>query len=421
LATLPENYNNNFYINHMREWPELCLVAEHVPEGWGSGEDVGGGFNGNDDGSSITPLGEYLKRNNGGSIGGSVGGASSSRPTKEIVGYVLGKVETRPVNPPPRQMFPPSKVPLYDEETLLQYMDGNSNGARYSSSSSNEDRLLPFPELEKLGHVTSLAVHSHARRLGIASSLLHQLHFHLNSCYNANSVGLHVRISNSAAVKLYIEHLGYDVADIIPMYYGDGEDAYFMRKDFSDDDIKREENGENEVSDRMRRREQRRLQQQQQRQRPKTFAAPDWVNRDTKNSFFDNKRSMRDTLTPEERAWVNGNNGSIAKSTATANNNRREQSLSGRVQRSFRTFFNNGAEQQQGQGGVMQRRFSNNNFQLPPWETGPEELKLPRYVKIDRSKEERDVGRRTGGYDEGEEDLEEEADVVDIRVASGSV
>ncbi|EED89265.1 predicted protein, partial [Thalassiosira pseudonana CCMP1335] len=126
LATLPENYNNNFYINHMREWPELCLVAEH------------------------------------------------------IVGYVLGKVETRP-----------------------------------------------------LGHVTSLAVHSHARRLGIASSLLHQLHFHLNSCYNANSVGLHVRISNSAAVKLYIEHLGYDVADIIPMYYGDGEDAYFMRKDFS--------------------------------------------------------------------------------------------------------------------------------------------------------------------------------------------
>ena len=44
-------------------------------------------------------------------------------------------------------------------------------------------------------------------------------------------MGLHVRISNSATVKLYVETLEYDVADIIPQYYGDGEDAYFMWKE----------------------------------------------------------------------------------------------------------------------------------------------------------------------------------------------
>ena len=31
LATLPENYSATFYHNHMRQWPDLALVAEHVP------------------------------------------------------------------------------------------------------------------------------------------------------------------------------------------------------------------------------------------------------------------------------------------------------------------------------------------------------------------------------------------------------
>ena len=28
LDSLPENYNSQFYVNHMRQWPDLCLVAE---------------------------------------------------------------------------------------------------------------------------------------------------------------------------------------------------------------------------------------------------------------------------------------------------------------------------------------------------------------------------------------------------------
>ncbi len=46
--------------------------------------------------------------------------------------------------------------------------------------------------------------------LGIASSLLQQLHYHLHECHGAGSVGLHVLISNMAAVRLYCTE-GYGV------------------------------------------------------------------------------------------------------------------------------------------------------------------------------------------------------------------
>jgi ribosomal protein S18 acetylase RimI-like enzyme len=340
LATLPENYNDNFYRNHMRQWPELALVAEHVPRD----------FDGNDDGregEDITPLKDYLYRVRK--------GADASRPRKEIVGYILGKVEDRPVLYPPVKRPPSKVVPLYD---------GPFNG-----QPPHWDKP-PSTEWEKMGHVTSIAVHSHARRLGIASSLLHQLHYHLSECYSAQAVGLHVRISNAAAVKLYVETLGYDVADIIPMYYGDGEDAYFMKRELVEQPDLRAYKGH------------------QQSQRHGQQQVPDWVNRDTRSSFFDNRSSMRDTLTPEERAWVNTNNGS-----RTAD----PQGLSGKVSRSFRTFLN-GSEQ-------MQRRFSahHNNFrsfdnwqQRPPWETGPEGLRLPRYSKIVRRVVDADEAKHRG-------------------------
>lgn len=38
-----------------------------------------------------------------------------------------------------------------------------------------------------------------------------------------------VRTSNQAACRLY-QRDGYEIAQIIPAYYQDGEDAYFMRK-----------------------------------------------------------------------------------------------------------------------------------------------------------------------------------------------
>jgi ribosomal protein S18 acetylase RimI-like enzyme len=275
LATLPENYNSNFYVNHVREWPELSLVAEHVPEGWEDDEEEeedddddydydggrggwgggGGGvdadrrrhrrddyeYGGRSSSTRITPLGEYwdrksrrrMRRRQSGDDGG---------PRKEIVGYILGKIEERPR---PRLEFPPSRVyeddDYYDceeEETLLRYLDNGNDPhdeqVSFPSPWDQQQRLRwrdgdqsprprprPRPR-ERHGHVTSLAVRSHARRLGIASSLLRQLHYHLRECRGAGSVGLHVRVSNEAAVMLYCAE-GYDVADVMPLYYGDGE------------------------------------------------------------------------------------------------------------------------------------------------------------------------------------------------------
>ena len=355
LATLPENYNANFYVNHMRQWPDLALVAEHIPEGY----DMQNASEENND-ERITPLREYISTRRRG---------TPQQPRKEIVGYILGKVEERPVNPI-RQIFPSSRVPpLYDEEdTLLQYMDGggNMNGARVFRQANHQQQQQQRRQTETLGHVTSLAVHSHARRLGIASSLLDQLHYHLGQCYRAKSVGLHVRISNQAAVKLYCEGLGYDVADIIPYYYGDGEDAYFMRKDLlfvGDNHGGIDNNGDGEM-----------------RRSTSYESRDDWINRDARQggSFFDSRSSMRDSLSPEERAWINngGANGNGGGSRQYNSSSSQRNSIGRHFKRSFQTFLNGGDTSSTPPPGSWDR---------PVWETGPEYLRLPRYTKIRKS------------------------------------
>lgn len=51
--------------------------------------------------------------------------------------------------------------------------------------------------------------------------------------FNASYVSLHVRKSNTAALHLYRETLGFSVDNIEAKYYADGEDAYSMRMDLS--------------------------------------------------------------------------------------------------------------------------------------------------------------------------------------------
>jgi len=167
LATLPENYNQQFYSNHLRQWPELALVA-CVDE---RKSDVS---------PSFSPF-------------------PSEEPTGTVVAYVLGKVEERHV---------------YAEDELMR--DNFSPHHQYITT-------------EKLGHVTSLAVLEPYRRQGLAQDLMKQLHLHLSGCYDVDAVGLHVRQSNTAAGRLY-ERFGYEQCERIPAYYQDGEDAYVMKK-----------------------------------------------------------------------------------------------------------------------------------------------------------------------------------------------
>jgi N-alpha-acetyltransferase 10/11 len=167
LECLPENYNAQFYNAHLRQWPTLALVAEEVPHV-----------------EEATRMPDQDRQ---------LFAFQSRQHQREprIVAYVLGKVESRPILD-------------YDHPTLGQH------------------------RIEALGHVTSLAVRHDYRRLGLAKSLMTQLHHHLEN-QGIQSVSLHVRTSNQAACRLY-ERDGYAIEKLIPSYYQDGEDAYSMKK-----------------------------------------------------------------------------------------------------------------------------------------------------------------------------------------------
>jgi len=82
------------------------------------------------------------------------------------------------------------------------------------------------------GHITSLAVLRTHRKRGIATSLMQRSQQEMHAVFSAKYVSLHVRKTNRAAFHLYTETLQYKTADVEKGYYADGEDAYYMRKDF---------------------------------------------------------------------------------------------------------------------------------------------------------------------------------------------
>ena len=88
------------------------------------------------------------------------------------------------------------------------------------------------------GHITSLSVMRTHRRLGIAEKLMRMSQRAMAEVFNANYVSLHVRMSNSAALHLYRDTLGFEVEKIESKYYADGEDAYAMKMDLRPMQIK---------------------------------------------------------------------------------------------------------------------------------------------------------------------------------------
>ncbi|KAF1928532.1 N-acetyltransferase complex ARD1 subunit [Didymella exigua CBS 183.55] len=83
------------------------------------------------------------------------------------------------------------------------------------------------------GHITSLSVMRTHRRLGLAEKLMRQSQRAMAETFDASYVSLHVRKSNTAALHLYRETLGFSVEKVEAKYYADGEDAYSMRMDLS--------------------------------------------------------------------------------------------------------------------------------------------------------------------------------------------
>jgi ribosomal protein S18 acetylase RimI-like enzyme len=109
----------------------------------------------------------------------------------------------------------------------LSYVAEDDKGAvvGYVLAKMEED-----PDEDPHGHITSLAVKRSYRRLGLAKKLMDQTARAMIETFNAKYVSLHVRVSNRAALNLYRQTLGFNIEDVEPKYYADGEDAYAMRR-----------------------------------------------------------------------------------------------------------------------------------------------------------------------------------------------
>jgi len=83
------------------------------------------------------------------------------------------------------------------------------------------------------GHIVSVGVLPHARRLGIATQMMLRSMKALKHYYNADEVYLEVRVSNEPAISLY-RKLGFQKVGVIPRYYSDGEDAYLFARSLED-------------------------------------------------------------------------------------------------------------------------------------------------------------------------------------------
>ncbi|KAF1921892.1 N-acetyltransferase complex ARD1 subunit [Ampelomyces quisqualis] len=84
------------------------------------------------------------------------------------------------------------------------------------------------------GHITSLSVMRTHRRLGLAEKLMRQSQRAMAETFAAHYVSLHVRMSNTAALHLYRDTLGFTVDKVEAKYYADGEDAYSMKMELDD-------------------------------------------------------------------------------------------------------------------------------------------------------------------------------------------
>ncbi|KAH0584729.1 hypothetical protein H2248_008001 [Termitomyces sp. 'cryptogamus'] len=101
--------------------------------------------------------------------------------------------------------------------------------AKIEERNENENEPQPVH-----GHVNSISVLRSYRRLGLAKKLMILSQQAMKEIYKAEYVSLHVRKSNKAAIGLYRDTLGFEVAKVEKKYYGDGEDALSMRLELKD-------------------------------------------------------------------------------------------------------------------------------------------------------------------------------------------
>jgi ribosomal protein S18 acetylase RimI-like enzyme len=236
LATLPENYSNNFYVQHLAAWPELALVvvAEENPNP--NQHNPNQHNHQHNPNQHPTPL--------------HFSPFPGNQPVSQVVAYVLGKIDERRVQDDDQHYDNNDD----DDHTVLDYFR-----RRHGQDATMDRWTLSAPRQQQqqqrhhvIGHVTSLAVDRDYRRQGLGRALMEQLHYQFTATTTTSqqhqqqqqqqyqkqqdidlvdTVGLHVRrYSNRQAVHLYQHVLGYQQQECIPNYYEDGEDAIYMTK-----------------------------------------------------------------------------------------------------------------------------------------------------------------------------------------------
>ncbi|XP_061033736.1 N-alpha-acetyltransferase 10 isoform X5 [Eubalaena glacialis] len=126
----------------------------------------------------------------------------------------------------PRKFHPGS---AWDKPLSYIAEDENGKIVGYVLAKMEED-----PDDVPHGHITSLAVKRSHRRLGLAQKLMDQASRAMIENFNAKYVSLHVRkSSNRAALHLYSNTLNFQISEVEPKYYADGEDAYAMKRDLT--------------------------------------------------------------------------------------------------------------------------------------------------------------------------------------------
>jgi len=116
------------------------------------------------------------------------------------------------------QAFPKSQ---YDREELWLLSLKYPHTFLVTVSNQMDGYIVFRPD----GHIISMAVRPHKRRVGIGTRLVQKVIDHCSK----KSLGLEVRVSNVGAQRFYL-NLGFRMKARIERYYHDGEDAFVMER-----------------------------------------------------------------------------------------------------------------------------------------------------------------------------------------------
>ncbi|XP_057645980.1 N-alpha-acetyltransferase 11-like [Chionomys nivalis] len=137
-------------------------------------------------------------------------------------------------------MQPYNLLCLSENYQMKYYFYHSLSWPQFSYIAEDEDGKIVGYVLAKIeedphdvphGHITSLAVKR--SRLSLAQRLMDQVSRAMIENFSAKYVSLHVRKSNRAALHLYSNTLNFQVSEVEPKVYADGEDAYAMKRDLS--------------------------------------------------------------------------------------------------------------------------------------------------------------------------------------------